>query len=232
MPRTCLLLSMLSFLTLVISAQAARAQEQTPTAAPSETPVASPTLPRPEGTAELLIRSPLPGQALQGSLNITGSNAVAGFASAEVSFAYAGDQMGTWFLIGEASQPIQDGTLAQWDTSSITDGDYDLRLRVKREDGSHLDVVVSGLRVRNYTPVETDTPTPVTPTATPMPGELPVTATLTPVSLPSATPLPTNPAVITSQDIALGLGKGALAVIALFALMGVYRLVTGISSGE
>jgi len=230
MQRIYLSLFILIVLTFTFAAHAARAQQETPTPLPSDTPAGSPTLPRQLETPELSIHSPLPGQVLQGSVTISGKSVVMGFVSAEVSFTYAGDQTGTWFLIGDASDPVLDGTLGQWNTSSITDGDYDLRLRVLREDGSHLDAVISGLRVRNYTPIETDTPTPVTPTATQVPGELPATSTVTP--LPSATPLPTNPAEITSQDIAWGLGKGALAVIGFFALMGVYKLVNEIGNKE
>ena len=86
--------------------------------------------------------------------------------------------------------------------------------------------VVKGLRVRNYTPIETSTPTPVTPTATLLPGELP-TATPTPPTYhhPHPTALPPNPAGLVPGDVAFSLGKGALGVAGFFALMGVYGLV-------
>lgn len=232
MQRICLSLVIIIIMYLTSTANVARAQQETPTPSPSDVPTGTPISPRPLGTPELSIRSPLPGQAVQGSVPIAGSSAVTGFVSAEVSFTYASDQTGTWFFIGDTNDAVVDGTLAQWDTSSITDGDYDLRLRVLREDGSYLDAVILGLRVRNYTPIETATPTPVTPTATQMPGELTATSTAIPMSLPSVTPLPTNPAEITGQDIAWGLGKGALAVIGLFALMGVYKLVNEIGNKE
>lgn len=232
MQRICMSLLILLFLGMMLAAKVARAQQETPTASPSDTPAGSPTPPPPLETPELSIQAPLLGQALQGSVTITGNSAAPGFVYAEVAFTYSGDMTGTWFLISDASDPVVDGTLGQWNTSTITDGDYDLRLRVLLDDGSHLDVVIPGLRVRNYTPIETDTPTPVTPTATQIPGELTLTPTLTPMKLPSATPLPTNPAEITGQDIALGLGKGALAVIGLFALMGVYKLIKGIGGSE
>jgi hypothetical protein len=203
---------------------AARAQQATPTPALTSTASQDASTPSPSVTPELTILSPVSGQALQGSVSIEGSSLASGFVSAEVAFAYAGDSTGTWFLIAEASQPVQGGLLAQWDTGAITDGDYDLRLRITLADGSHVETVVSGLRVRNYTPIETDTPTPVTPTLTQLPGETP-TLTLTPTALPSSTPLPPNPAEVSSQDILLSLGKGALAILGLFALLGVYMLV-------
>jgi hypothetical protein len=185
------------------------------------------------GTPEPLLRAPLPGQALQGSVAVIGNTAIHGFVSAELAFSYAGHPEDTWFLIAETDQPVSDGTLAQWDTNAITDGNYDLRLRVRRDDGSIQEQVIPGLRVRNYTPAETNTPTPVTPTATVVPGKTPVpTQTDTPPPKPTPTTLPTNPAEVTSGDAATSLGKGALAILGLFALMGVYGLVRRIGNRE
>ena len=212
------------FLWLLLMAGAARAQQETPTASSTSAASLSATTPTASVTPALSIHSPVTGQAVQGSVSIEGSSTASGFVSAELSFAYTGDSTGIWFLIAEASQPVQDGVLAQWDTGAITDGDYDLRMRVTLADGSHAETTIRGLRVRNYTPVETDTPTPVTPTLTQLPGETPA-VTPTPVVLPSSTPLPPNPAEVSDQDITKSLGKGALAILGLFALMGVYWLV-------
>lgn len=199
------------FLLLMLVVNAASAQQGTPTPEPTE--------PGPS------IVSPVSGQAVQGTVPIDGSSSAPGFVSSELAFAYAGDTTDTWFLIDEADEPERDGVLAQWDTGAITDGDYDLRLRVFLEDGSHLDAIVRGLRVRNYSPIETDTPTPVTPTLTQIPGETPVpTVTLTQV-LPSPTPLPPNPAEVSGPDILQSLGKGALVILGVFALLGLYKLV-------
>lgn len=202
------------FVLLILVANAANAQQETPTPSPTE---AGPS-----------ISSPVSGQAVQGSVSIEGNSSVTGFVSAELSFAYAGDTTDTWFLIDESDEPVQAGVLAQWDTGVITDGDYDLRLRVFLEDGSQLDAVVRGLRVRNYTPLETDTPTPVTPTLTQLPGDTPVpTVTVTRV-LSSPTPLPPNPAEVSGPDILQSLGKGALVILGAFAILGVYILLKGI----
>jgi hypothetical protein len=212
---------------LMLAAGVARAQEATPTPTPTGTASAIAGTPSPSAEPVLIIRSPGAGQAVQGSVSVEGGSSVPGFVSAELEFAYAGDPTGTWFLIAEASQPVQDGVLAQWDTGAITDGDYNLRLRVLLQNGNHIETLVPGLRVRNYTPVETDTPTPVTPTLTQVPGETPV-VTPTREIRPTPTPLPPNPAEITSSDLLSSLGKGALAILGLFALLGAYRLVQGI----
>ncbi len=164
-----------------------------------------------------VITTPSSGDALQGMVSIEGTSKVDGFASAEISFAYSGDPTGTWFLIGTSTQPIQQDVLVAWDTTAISDGTYDLRLRVYLSDGKTLDAVVSNLRVRNYTPVETATPTAVIPQATPLPTS---TLTVTPFFTP--TELPANPASLTEPDIASSIGYGGLAAVFLLFIMGVY----------
>jgi hypothetical protein len=222
MQRIGLQIAILFLLALV--AGAASAQEATPTPTLTGTATVIAGTPSASAGPALSIRSPAAGQAVQGAVPIEGNSSLPDFVSAELAFAYTNDPTGTWFLIAEANQPVQDGVLAQWETGAITDGDYDLRLRVTLADGSQVETFVPGLRVRNYTPVETDTPTPVTPTLTQVPGETPV-VTPTRAIRPSPTPLPPNPAEVTSGDILGSLGKGALAILGLFALLGAYRLV-------
>jgi hypothetical protein len=202
----------------------------TPSAALAASPTASPvTMPAPTLTATpplAVVLSPQAGQALQGSVVIQGTSRMESFKSAELSFAYANNPTGTWFLIALADTAVLSGTLGTWDTTTLTDGTYDLRLTVTRQDSSMVSTVVKGLRVRNYTPIETSTPTPVTPTATPLPGELPTaTPTLLTTITPTPTALPPNPASMVPRDVALSVGQGALGVAGFFALMGVYGLV-------
>jgi hypothetical protein len=161
--------------------------------------------------------TPQPGDALQGVVTITGTSQVDGFASAEIAFSYTGDPTGTWFRIASDDQPVLNGTLAIWDTTSISDGVYDLRLQVLTADGKTLQAIVSGLRVRNYTPVETPTPTEVIPAATPLP-----TSTPTPTPFPTPSSLPQNPAVLSTREVSLGIGYGGLAAILLFLVLGLY----------
>ena len=65
---------------------------------------------------------------------------------------------GNWFLIQYSYEPVENGTLAVWDTSTIADGNYHLRIKVLLTDGRTRETIVSQLRVRNYTAVETSTP--------------------------------------------------------------------------
>lgn len=213
---------MTMFLLFMLMVNAASAHAGVHAGLQQDTPTPTPTEPVPS------IVSPVSGQAVQGSVSISGSSSVPGFVSSELAFAYAGDTTDTWFLIAEADEPVLDGVLAQWDTGAITDGDYDLRLRVFLEAGNYLDTIVRGLRVRNYTPIETGTPTPVTPTLTQVPGETVVpTLTLTQV-LPTPTPLPPNPAEVSNRDIAASVLRGVLAIVGVFALVAVYALLKGL----
>jgi hypothetical protein len=172
------------------------------------------------------ILSPSAGQAVQGIVSVIVFSNIQSFQSAELSFGYTKDQTGTWFLIVQNDQPLANVEMGTWDTNLITDGDYSLRLEVFLQDGSKIDASVTGVRVRNYTLIETSTPTPVTPTATLSPGERP-TATITPIptSTWTATPLPTNQAELTNNQIGGSLAKGALGAIVLFVILGLYLFI-------
>ena len=176
-------------------------------------------------TPTVSILYPVTGQALQGSIAISGNTMVDSFSSAELLFGYDANPTNTWFLIQSYDRPISGGTIALWDTTTITDGTYQLRLVVWLTDSSQLEQKVPGLRVRNYSPIETNTPTPVTPTATLPPGETPIPTPTMTIVPPTVTPLPTNPAEITSQKASESLLKGALAIFGLFTLVGVYQWV-------
>lgn len=182
------------------------------------------------------ISAPQSGSALQGQVTITGTIRVANFASAELAFAYASDSTGTWFPLQTLTQPVEDSTLMVWDTTSLTDGDYSLRLRVYLQDGTLQDVTVTGLHISN-------TPTPLPPTATPVPTVTPASleestlavATLAPTlpaptalpdsalpAFPTPEPLSANPAALTPALIYSNFGRGILATLLAFALIGLF----------
>jgi hypothetical protein len=162
-----------------------------------------------------ILSFPAPGDALQGVVTVRGVSGLPGFTSAELCFAYASDPTDTWFLIGNLNQPVVNAPLAAWDTTIITDGDYVLRLRVYLADGSYQQALVTGLRVRNYTAVETPTPPAAVAQATGTPTEPPV-ATLP----PTPSPLPPNPAEIAPIDMRRSLIIGGATAVSLFALLG------------
>jgi hypothetical protein len=172
---------------------------------------------------EPIIKAPQVGEVLQGTITITGSDNVTGFFSSEVAFAYTGDATGTWFLIAASSRPVEDGTLATWDTTTITDGNYILRLRVILSDGSFHDVFVPDVRVRNYTPIETPTPAPTAPAPTAaVLATLVPTDTLTPTPFPTPTSMPHNPAILTPVDVSISIAYGGVAAVILLFVIGIY----------
>lgn len=179
-------------------------------------------------SAAVTITSPTAGTPLQGTVTIKGKTLVEGAISWEITFGYANDSSGTWFLIAEGEEQISLGELTQWDTTTITDGDYNLRLTVYLQGGRREHHIVNNLRVRNYSPIETITPTPTltsTPfTETPRPSLTPTGTTQpTETLIPSTpTPLPTNPVTITQSDINNSLIQGAAGALAAFVLIGLY----------
>ena len=179
-------------------------------------------------SAAVEITSPTAGTPLQGTVTINGKTLVEGAISWEINFGYASDSSGTWFLIAEGDEQISLGELTQWDTTTITDGNYNLRLTVYLQGGRREHYMVNNLRVRNYSPIETITPTPTltsTPyTETPRPS-LTSTRTIEPTETPipsTPTLLPTNPVIISQSDINNSLIQGAAGALAALVLVGLY----------
>ena len=157
---------------------------------------------------------------MQGTVVVSGSVTVLGFSSYELAFAYVDDPTQTWFILTTNSLPVFESELGTWDTTTLTDGNYNLRLRVFLLDGTVQKITVTGLRVRNYTPVPTATftpsPTAIVQFAPPTAQRIaPSVATATP-SLPTPTPLPPNPASLQDASIAGALGRGAILALLLF----------------
>ena len=170
------------------------------------------------------ITSPAPGEILRGQVTITGKVDVPSFVTAQVDFAYASDPTGTWFNIQTFSQPLADSTLATWDTTSITDGDYVLRLRVNFEDGTFQDATVP-LKIGNEllsTPTAEPSSTPeVDSVLIPTPFLLAASPTPTEIPRPTPTALPSNPVSLGQNQVYASLGRGALVILGLFALAGI-----------
>lgn len=182
------------------------------------------------------ITAPVTGQTVSGQVSISGTADAPDFASAELAFAYASDPTGTWFTLQTFTQPVQDSALATWDTSLVSDGDYTLRLRVFSQDGSSQDVTVTDLHIRNAVVPPTATPTQIptaTPTALPtdeaiflqptIDAPLPTTKPATVSSSgPQPTPLPANPAALTTESIYFYLARGAILALILFIVLGIF----------
>ncbi|HLE90765.1 MAG TPA: hypothetical protein VI753_06410 [Anaerolineales bacterium] len=169
------------------------------------------------------ITNPKPEAILRGEVTIAGSTAIPNFIFAQLDFAYASNSSDTWFNIQMFSQPMADSTLAVWDTTSISDGDYVLRLRVTLGDGTFQEVLVP-VKVMNDTvlPTPTSVPTSTPEIAVQIPTPFLLAVSPTPTDLPRPTPtmLPPNPASLGQNQIYGSLGRGALVIVGLFALAG------------
>jgi hypothetical protein len=178
----------------------------------------------------IAITSPKEGDILRGPVTITGTTDIPNFLSSRLDFAYASvsQSSANWFTLQTSSQPTrpEGSALFTWDTTSITDGDYILRLQVSLADGSSQEVMVP-IRIQNDTPLPTPT---VVPTATPedafsiqIPTPFLLAASPTPTDVPRPTPtaLPTNPVSLGQAQIYTSLGRGALVIIGLFVLSGI-----------
>ncbi|UCF60745.1 MAG: hypothetical protein JSV37_13435 [Anaerolineaceae bacterium] len=129
------------------------------------------------------ITQPAAGEAIFGLVTIEGSADHPSFVSYELSFAYQPNPEDTWFPIMESIKtPVSEGRLGIWDTTVITDGTYQLRLRVWLRNGNALEAFVPDLRVRNTVP--TETPTAVKQVSLPSPSLIPVTQTPRPTPIP------------------------------------------------
>ena len=169
---------------------------------------------------EVEILSPSAGEALQGVIPVIGNTDIEGMESWELSFSYITNSRDTWFTIDEDDQAFENEILAQWDTTTITDGDYQLRLRVYLAEEQISDSVITDLHVRNYTIIETSIPG-VIPTSDSLPT-IELTATSQPLT---PTPLPVNPMEVSERDIVNSLAHGAITSFALIALIGLYASI-------
>ena len=182
----------------------------------------------PTSTASILeITYPLPGSAIQGLIQISGEISVEDYAYYTVEFTYQDNPQDTWFLINQSEEAINDSVFATWDTSQISDGEYQIRLVLHQKDGNKMVKHIPNIRVRNYSAIETDTPIPPTQTVPPSATEtlVPSATTIPTATVPPATSTPgaPNPAQI-SKDMAINSAlKGIGVTIGLFILFGIYQ---------
>ena len=175
----------------------------------------------PLSNLDVEITSPREGQVVQGNIEIKGTAAGDGFDSAELAYAYAELDNPTWFVIGSISQPVNVSLLAVWDTTTISDGDYQLRLTVHYKDGSVVESVVRRVLVRNYTPVE------ITPTQ----PVVEIVSTVKPTDVPMiarATAYPVNAASLSTTSVEKSFKEGLILGIVCIVGLGVYAAFCGI----
>ena len=137
------------------------------------------------------INYPPETEVVRGVIEIRGTAANADFWKYELAAAPYGTQ--NWFNITVSETPVTNGVLGVWNTGTVQDGTYTLRLRVVKRDGNYDEFTTQRVLVGNALPSPTPT-ADVSPTATLTPTSEPPTATpviVTP-DLPTPTPAPTE----------------------------------------
>lgn len=180
-----------------------------------------------------MIAQPEQDAAVRGVVQLIGSAVHPQFQRYEIYYApwpVPSDQ--AWIFIGDAhfqQQPL--GLLGTWDSRSVQDGAYALRVRVVKQDGNYNDsdprrVLVANTRpLPTATPAETEAPSPE-PTA--LPTELPATATIvvevpaieTPTPIATAEPEPTPTPSLASGEV-----EGSTALSEVEGILSPGRLV-------
>ncbi|MCO6451339.1 MAG: hypothetical protein J5I90_11180 [Caldilineales bacterium] len=183
-------------------------------------------------------------EVVRDNITILGTAQHPNFWKYEIAAAPTGTQ--NWFNIIVSETPVVNGVLGQWNTQTVGDGLYSLRLRVVRQDGNFDESFAQRVQVANSQPVATPTPE-VSPTPTITPTNEPPTAT--PVVITPDIPTPTLSPVATvaatedepvavadaeqetsSEDVLADLGnqatngfvRGARAVLIVFIGVGVF----------
>lgn len=169
----------------------------------------------------VVITAPQPSETLRGQVQIQGQMDTPNFASAELAFTFASFPGEAWFTIQTFSQPKTEPPLAVWDTTTITDGNYTLRLRVTFQDGTFQDALISDLKILNEAPSPTPLPTLgdfnfQAPNETPVLPNEQATSAPNPF-YPTSTPLPINPVALTAASIFSIFWKSALFILIVFA---------------
>lgn len=141
------------------------------------------------------IDSPQGGQTVQGTLTITGQIGEALFSRYELQIAPGGSEDYQVISTATTPQPNANSVLGTWDTTSVPNGEYTLRLAVfANNDFGGFVYRTANITVNNPEPTPTPTPTLAPPTPTPLPAvptnPIPFDP-LTPTPDPLAGPTPT-----------------------------------------
>ena len=117
-----------------------------------------------------IIAQPAQNAAVRGEVQIVGSATHPQFQRYELYFAPWPPSDQSWVFIGDAHfNPVQLGLLGTWDSRSVADGTYGLRVRVVKQDGNYIDSEPRTVEVANFRQVASPTPEVAEATAEPLP---------------------------------------------------------------
>ena len=96
---------------------------------------------------QIMITSPQPGAIVNGSIEIIGTANVPNFGFYKYEIAPIGTQ--DWATLSADRNPKQNVSLGTWNTASLTNGEYFLRLVITDNEGGSLEPCVIAVRVAN-----------------------------------------------------------------------------------
>lgn len=96
---------------------------------------------------QIMIDSPGPGDPVSGTVNITGTADISNFGFYKYEVASMGSQ--NWATIAASREPVRNDALGDWNTASLANGDYFLRLVITDSVGESLEPCVIAVRVLN-----------------------------------------------------------------------------------
>ncbi|MBK8988932.1 MAG: hypothetical protein IPM39_23150 [Chloroflexi bacterium] len=187
------------------------------------------------------ITQPVSGETIAGVVRVMGTAVHPDYLRYEMAFRHVSDPTADWIVFAEGSLPVNQGTLAVWDTTIgrdvgapvFPDGRYQLRLRVVRADYNYDEYFVTDLVVANADVTPTATPTATTDGAAPALATTPTAGETAvfqqPTALPSLTPFPTP----TPPAAPANPGSGAVSAPQDAAVTGgVFDQLAGIDGGR
>jgi hypothetical protein len=94
---------------------------------------------------EINLTSPEPGQEVSGTVQLIGTVDVDNFGFYKYEVAQQGTE--TWATISAGREIVRNGDVGLWDTSTLTPGDYQLRLEVTDNQGKPYPSCIISVRV-------------------------------------------------------------------------------------
>lgn len=156
------------------------------------------------------IQFPTDGEVIKGNVQLVGSITGQDFQFADISFRYQDSTSDTWFLITSIDSNINDGVIASWDTSTIADGLYQLRVLAHYENGNDQEAIVKDIQVRNYSPTD---PVPTRDASSPPIDATPlqsITVITSATQEDTPTPMPFNELTVTRSQFFLTVLQSAI----------------------
>ena len=96
---------------------------------------------------QIMLTAPQSGRDISGTISLTGTADVPNFGFYKYEFAPQGTS--NWITISAGSNPVKNDKLGDWDTTSVTNGDYFLQLVILDNVGKTLEPCVIAVRVVN-----------------------------------------------------------------------------------